>query len=248
LNLKSSRNRLIAVGAILLGIAFAALVIVVAGASGSGPAVDRTVGGVADGESAGLLRAEPDKPPTSMSPGSAGIPSTAVTPATGAAPATGDRLRISKIGVDAPLSAKLVGRDGQMPNPDTPDDVAWYDFSQWPGLGGAPGDGGNSVFSGHVDSGRLPCSNGTVPPPCRAVFWDLRRLEKGDEIIVLVGGRTFRYNVESNLVVNAATASWDDIVAATGVPSLTLITCAGNFDSNSRQYDMRQVVRAKRIG
>ena len=60
-----------------------------------------------------------------------------------------------------------------MPNPNGSDDVAYYNFSAWPGKGGAPGQGGNSVFAGHVDSGRAPCKNGTVPPPCEAVFWDI---------------------------------------------------------------------------
>jgi len=237
-----------AAGAVLVGVAVTAVVVLVAGASGPGPALDRTVEGVAEGESAGLLGAEPDKPPTSASPASAGIPSTAATPATGAGPATGDRLRISKIGVDAPLNTKTVGRDGQMPRPDNPDEVLWYDFSELPGLGGAPGAPGNAVFSGEVDSGRLPCTNGRVPPPCRAVFWDLRQLVKGDEIVVVVGGRTLLYTVDSNRLVDASTGPWDQIVAATSEQSITLITCAGNFDSGSRQYDMRQVVSAKRAG
>lgn len=91
-----------------------------------------------------------------------------------------DRFIIEKFGVDAPLTYRSVGLDGAMPNPDGPDDVAYYDFSAWPGKGGAPGKGGNAVFAGHVDSGAKPCRNGTVPPPCQAVLWDLNGLKVGD--------------------------------------------------------------------
>ena len=37
--------------------------------------------------------------------------------------AQGDRFVIAKFAVDAPLTYRRVGRDGQMPNPDGPDDV-----------------------------------------------------------------------------------------------------------------------------
>ena len=78
-----------------------------------------------------------------------------------------------------------------MANPDGPDDVAYYNFSAWPGKGGAPGLGGNAVFAGHVDSGTKACNNGAVPPPCQAVFWDISALRLGDEVQVHVDGVIF---------------------------------------------------------
>src|SRR5690606_28484228 len=86
-----------------------------------------------------------------------------------------DRFLIPRFGVDAPLTYRAVGLDGVMPNPEGPDDVAYYDFSAWPGKGGRPGLG-NIVLAGHVDSGHVPCDNGTEPPPCTAVLWDLNNL------------------------------------------------------------------------
>ncbi|HEU0075817.1 MAG TPA: hypothetical protein VFS30_17590, partial [Dehalococcoidia bacterium] len=83
------------------------------------------------------------------------------------------RFVIAKFGIEAPLTYRKVPPSGVMPNPDGPDDVAYYDFSDFEHYGGAPGLGGNAVFAGHVDSGSKACKNGTVPPPCEAVLWDL---------------------------------------------------------------------------
>ena len=161
--------------------------------------------------------------------------------------AEGDMLVIPTFNVSAPLSLKKVGIDGVMPNPNGPDDIAYYDFSAWDGLGGAPGGGGNAVFSGHVDSGRVACSNGTVPPPCEAVLWDLNRVQVGDEIQVHLNGTIFRYRVTSNQPVHAATGPWQEIVSSTAEESLTIITCGGDFNRETREYTNRQVVTAVKI-
>jgi hypothetical protein len=158
--------------------------------------------------------------------------------------APGDRMVISKIGVDAPLTYRSVGPDGVMPNPEGSDDIAYYDFSAWPGKGGAPG-AGNTVLAGHVDSGSKPCKNGTVPPPCQAVLWDLHNLKVGDEIQVVVSGKTTTYVVKSNQPVSAANGPWNDIVSSTQTPSLTIITCGGDFNRVTREYTDRQVLVAE---
>jgi LPXTG-site transpeptidase (sortase) family protein len=158
-----------------------------------------------------------------------------------------DRLVITKFGVSAPLTLKTVGLDGVMPNPDGPDDSAFYDFSAWPGKGGSPGKGGNAIFSGHVDSGQKACKNGSVPPPCQAVFWDLNNLRLGDEIEIHLSGVVHKYRVTSNQPINAANGPWDQIVSSTAEESLTLITCGGDFNRETREYNNRQVVTAVRI-
>lgn len=159
----------------------------------------------------------------------------------------GDRLIIAKFGVNAPLSLKVVGGDGVMPNPNGPDDAAYYDFSAWPGLGGTPGSGGNVVISGHVDSGRAACKNGTVPPPCQAVFWDIGKLRTGDEIELLVAGQSHKYKVTGNQSLDAATTNWTQVVSSKSEESITLITCAGDFNPVTREYNHRQVVTGVRI-
>ena len=157
-----------------------------------------------------------------------------------------DRIVIPKFGVDAPLSYKTVGLDGVMPNPNGPDDVAYYDFSAWPGYGGAPGSG-NTVMAGHVDSGTQACKNGTKQPPCEAVFWDISKLRIGDEIELRVGGASYKYRVTSNQPFPADTGPWNKIVSATARETLTLITCGGDFNRETRDYSNRQVLVAVRI-
>jgi LPXTG-site transpeptidase (sortase) family protein len=149
---------------------------------------------------------------------------------------TGDRLIIPKIGVDAPFSFKVVGPDGQMPNPNGASDVAYYDFSQWPGLGGLPNAGGNVVMAGHVDYIN-------VGP---AVFWELDSLVPGDVIQVrMQDGTVVEYAVEFNKWVQPGDADWSSIVAGTGDESITLITCTGEFSAG--HYDKRQVVWGRRV-
>ena len=156
----------------------------------------------------------------------------------------GDRLVIAKFGVNAPLTYRSVGVDGVMPNPEGSDDIAYYDFSAWPGKGGRPG-AGNAVYAGHVDSGAKACKNGTVPPPCQAVLWDLNNLRVGDEIQVVASGQTLTYAVKSNQPINATTGPWDTIVSSTQTPTITIITCGGDFNRETREYTNRQVVVAE---
>jgi LPXTG-site transpeptidase (sortase) family protein len=155
------------------------------------------------------------------------------------------RLVISKIGVNAPLTLKTVGLNGVMPDPDNPDDIAYYNFSAHPGFGGGPGRGGNSVFAGHVDSGFKPCKNGTVKAPCVAVLYSLKTLKSGDEIELRVGGQSYMYQVTSNEAIDAHSGAWDKIVASTAQESVTIITCGGTFKAG--EYNNRQVVTAVRV-
>ncbi|HEU5321879.1 MAG TPA: class F sortase [Methylomirabilota bacterium] len=242
-----SRNRpdLLIFGAPLLAIAvIAALVVGVVAASGGG-SNDSVVAGTATaepttaiptptpGENAGL------KTPIAISPGSeltladlaargAGEP--------GRGEFTGQRLVIPKVNIDAPLTYKVVGGDGRMPNPNGPTDVAYYDFGQWPGLGGLPGKGGNVVLAGHVDY----INYGP------AVFWDLHTLAAGDRVqIVMADGSVIEYEIIFNKQIEVGDADWTAIVAATSPESVTLITCGGEFEAG--HYTNRQIVWGRRV-
>jgi LPXTG-site transpeptidase (sortase) family protein len=152
---------------------------------------------------------------------------------------TGDRLIIPKLDVDAPFSYKLVPggpTGGQMPNPNGPDDVAYYDFREWPGMGGLPGKGGNVVVAGHVDY----INYGP------AVFWDLQKLEVGDRVqIRMTDGSVIEYAIEFNKYIDADKADWEAIVAGTADESITLITCVGQFSAG--HYSDRQIVWGRRV-
>ncbi len=159
------------------------------------------------------------------------------------------RFVITKFGIEAPISYRKVPPTGIMPNPEGPDDVAYYDFSDFDNFGGAPGLGGNAVFAGHVDSGFKPCQNGTVPPPCEAVLWDINLLAPGDIIEIHANGEIFKYEVTSNGPVSASLAdgTWDRIVSSTEEETITIITCSGDFNRETHEYDSRQVVTATRV-
>jgi LPXTG-site transpeptidase (sortase) family protein len=164
------------------------------------------------------------RPTTTVEP--TGTPSP---PVVTAAPA---RLLIPKIGVDAPVTPKGLRPDGFMDTPNGPEDVAWYVFSARPGMSG------NAVLSGHLDYHDYGA----------AVFWRLKELKQGDFIEVrLDDGSVLRYQVSLKLSYDARTAPVPEIIGPTGKEVVTLITCGGTFDSGSRNYSHRLVVRADRI-
>ncbi|MDA0302090.1 MAG: class F sortase [Chloroflexi bacterium] len=156
------------------------------------------------------------------------------------------RVRIPVLGVDARVASRYVGGDGVMPNPSGPADIVWYDLSAWSGMGGAPGGGGNAVFSGHVDyNARIGYADVRYRGP--GVFRDLGRLSDGDIIEVDYNGGTLRYAVVWVRQLHASADDWAPIWRNSGVDSVTLYTCGGEFDTVARQYSDRVVVRAERI-
>ena len=161
--------------------------------------------------------------------------------------ATLGRLRIPLLGVDAPLGQRYV--DQQMPNPTGPGDVVWYDFSEWDGLGGVPGGGGNAVFSGHVDyNAAIPWAQTTYQG--EGVFWDLNLLSPGD----VIEGRGRRQRAALRRDVDAlgpppTARTPSGVTILTGdvsTDSITLITCGGEFDPANKGYLDRFIVRAER--
>lgn len=161
------------------------------------------------------------------------------------AAAADGRVRIPALEVDAPLGVQRVAADGTLPMPYGPVDVAWYDFSLHPGLGGVPATSGNTILSGHVDyAANVPYAGVRYSGP--AVFADLGRLRPGARIEV-VHGETVAYRVVSVAVLPADRADWLTEFASTPVEMLTLFTCTGDFNPRTLDYSDRVVVKAVRI-
>ena len=160
------------------------------------------------------------------------VPEAESEPVAGVAPVA---LQVDSVGVDAPIELGAVV-DGAMQDPSGPWVVSWYDQL------GKVGEGGNVVMAGHVDYWN-------VGP---AVFWDVRELPAGD-IIRVVGedGTNYEYAVEWIQRYVAAELTPEviqaEIVGDTGQESLTLITCGGEFDPVTGQYNERWVVRANQV-
>lgn len=158
------------------------------------------------------------------------------------------RIKIPAISVDARVASRVVGRDGVMADPAGPADVIWYDLAGWPGLGGRPGEGGNAVFSGHVDYDYLIPYAG-VPYRGQGVFSKIGALSTGDLVEIEYGGKTLRYQVVSRRQYTAGggtdwTAVWSGKVPK---DTITLYTCGGPFDTVTKEYSDRIVVRAERV-
>jgi LPXTG-site transpeptidase (sortase) family protein len=158
-------------------------------------------------------------------------------PDPGPASGSGMRMRIPRIGVDAPVTVRVVGSDGVMGDPNGRFDAVWYDFSALAGLGGYPGAGGNAVFAGHVD----------YHPNYEAVFWDLRLLVPGDIIeVILPDGAVVRYSVQWSEQISPE-ADFSAYARQTGDDIITIVTCQGTFNSATHSYDRRFVVRGIRV-
>ncbi len=143
-----------------------------------------------------------------------------------------ERLVISSLGIDAPLTTKGIDGNGSMELPDGPEDVAWYEFSS------SPGEGGNVVLSGHLDY------RGYGP----AVFYGLRGLHSGDIIeLITEDGSVHRYAVSASVTYEAVGAPVADIIGPTSRDMVTLITCGGTFNGPPLGYSHRLVVRAEHL-
>lgn len=136
------------------------------------------------------------------------------------------RVTIPAIGVDAIVNPYGLDESGGMAVPDNGEEVAWFE----PGY--KPGQRGNAVLAGHVDSEKAP-----------AVFWDLKELEPGDEITITdENGETLVFVVKDSVAYDTGEAPIADIFGSSPERGLNLITCTGYFDRGGAGYVERLVV------
>jgi hypothetical protein len=143
-----------------------------------------------------------------------------------------DRLVVPSLNINATWVPLGFMADGvTMASPVGPMDLGWYQFSD------QPGGAANTVFSGHVD-----WYTGAA-----TIFQGLRNpgLKVGDEIDVSRDdGRLRTYHVTA---VNKPDQNADatDIISPTDVPTVTLITCTGDWNPVTHEYSNRLVVVAQ---
>ncbi len=144
-------------------------------------------------------------------------------------------LRIEAIELDATIEQQHI-EDGVMQNPSGPFVVAWYKET-----GRLGEEDNNVVLAGHLDYW-------DVGP---AIFYDVWKLEEGDRIeVVGKNDAVFVYAVdwvEAYKLDELDSAAIQDIIGPTPTESLTLITCGGDFDYDSGEYEERIIVRATRL-
>lgn len=151
------------------------------------------------------------------------------------------RFVIPGLYIDAPVITETLDEDSIPRVPGRPDQVAWYDFSAFPGLSS------NAVFTGHVD---WQTDDG-VPIP--GVFYRLREMKIGDIIeVALEDGASLKYRVTGNVATPYDDPNVVKVMNATDRDVITVITCGGTWAKNGRaanggNYSHRIIVRAERV-
>jgi LPXTG-site transpeptidase (sortase) family protein len=139
---------------------------------------------------------------------------------------TPSRLLIPSINVDAPVNATGLLENGEM---DVPNDIV---STGWFGNGYMPGEPGNSVIAGHVDGKNGP-----------AVFFDIGKLKKGDEVLVTSEeGQELTFVVQRVETYPVADSPLREIFGFSNGSHLNLITCTGEFNKEGSFYEDRLVV------
>ncbi|MGH8899335.1 MAG: class F sortase, partial [Egibacteraceae bacterium] len=139
------------------------------------------------------------------------------------------RVVIPGIGVDAEVVPLSLQPDGGLEVPKDFSKAGWYRD------GPEPGERGAAVVVGHVDSRRAP-----------AVFFRLRELASGDEVLVQTAdGGSVRFVVERVEEHPKRAFPTAAVYGPTPEPTLRLVTCGGTFDRSARGYRGSVVVFAR---
>ncbi|MBC9725431.1 class F sortase [Streptomyces sp. TRM68367] len=181
-----------------------------------------------DREQPSAARSAPHAPPASASPPAAVRPVGKHLPRS-----RPTRLVIPKISVSAPFIPLAIGRSGRLDAPPADDVnlVGWY------AKGASPGETGTSIIAGHVDTTTSP-----------AVFAELGDLKKGDRFhVARADGRRASFVVDSVETFEKDDFPDERVYADTPRAQVRLITCAGDYDREAKDYTENLVVFAHLI-
>lgn len=140
-------------------------------------------------------------------------------------------IEIPRIGVAATIMSLGTNPDGtvQVPPLEQADKAGWYE------PGASPGETGNAVIVGHVDSAVLG----------PAVFFDLGALVQGDTITVRrTDGVPATFTVDSVTSYPKTAFPTELVYGPSDRPSLRVVTCGGQFDEVAKSYPDNIVVFA----
>lgn len=138
-------------------------------------------------------------------------------------------VEIPSINVNATIEQVGILDNGQMGVPEDINNVGWFE----PGV--KPGSRGSAVLAGHVDSKTGP-----------AIFFDLKKVKQGDEIIVKdQNGTALTFIVKKQESYGRSSAPIDEIFQTSEGQNLNLITCSGTFVRSAGTHEERLVVFAE---
>jgi LPXTG-site transpeptidase (sortase) family protein len=136
------------------------------------------------------------------------------------------RLQIPAIHLDTQVEAVGILSNGQMGVPASFSTVGI--LSPWT----LPGEKGNAVIDGHFDHYTGP-----------AVFYNLRNLKSGDQVIVSnKAGDKLTFAVKQVEAFKAQEAPLERIFGGSSQSQLNLITCAGKYNKKTKEHAKRLVV------
>ena len=141
-------------------------------------------------------------------------------------------ISIPKINVDTAVESVGMDSQGRMDVPKNADDTAWFS----PGF--RPGTNGSAVIDGHYDK--------VTGAP--AVFYNLKQLTAGDDIIVTDNdGTKYTFQVDRAVPYSDDNFPLQQVFAAADVPQLNLITCDGTWNKDTHNYSQRMVIYSKLV-
>ncbi|MFE9689450.1 class F sortase [Micromonospora sp. NPDC005806] len=140
------------------------------------------------------------------------------------------RIVIPRIGVDADIVPVATDENGalEVPPLDHPEIAGWYR------RGPTPGEAGNAVVVGHVDSEEGP-----------AVFFELGRLRPGDTVqVTRADGRVATFTVDGIGAYPKERFPTARVYGGGAESRIRLITCGGRFNPRTGSYPDNIVVFA----
>lgn len=136
------------------------------------------------------------------------------------------KIEIPAIHVEASVQSLGYTEEGGMAVPKNLTEVGWFE----PGT--KPGNHGNAVIAGHVDGNRGP-----------AVFYDLKKLSIGDDIIISDStGDTLTFTVSKIESYPYENSPIRELFGPANDQSLNLITCTGPYDDQASTYSERLAI------
>jgi LPXTG-site transpeptidase (sortase) family protein len=142
-----------------------------------------------------------------------------------------DNLYIPAVRIHAIVEPVSISENGQMGVPQSTDRVGYLSS------GVLPGAIGNAIMDGHVDNYKGP-----------AVFFHLKKLKKGDRVIVdNYKGCHIQFVVESVEIFKTSEAPLQKIFGQVNESRLNLITCTGKYSRKRKEHEARLVVFTKRL-
>jgi LPXTG-site transpeptidase (sortase) family protein len=140
-------------------------------------------------------------------------------------------LYIPAVRIHAIVEPVSVSDKGQMGVPQNTERVGYLSS------GVLPGEIGNAIMDGHVDNYKGP-----------AVFFQLKKLKKGDRVVVQNDKNCkIQFVVESVEIYKTSEAPIQKIFGPANESRLNLITCTGKYSRKNKEHEARLVVFTKRL-